>query len=180
MEYGVAGGVSDDKDATGNTVTINGGTVNGPDGMYGGGSATGNATGNIFIINGGTVNGTVVGGRADEGNATGNTVIIGKEPVFGDDGEMITIFGGAGAKDSITGNTLIFDKYKGGGAVFGIANFEKIEFILSAETKNKGTVLDVTEFTQLDGAKFEITGVEAGSALAEGDKITLMTNIFRF
>ena len=56
-----------------NTVTISDGTV--IQNVYGGGSNDGNATGNKIEINGGTIQG-VYGGRSRTGHVTDNTVKI--------------------------------------------------------------------------------------------------------
>ena len=68
---GIAGG-----DAENNRVTLGAGNATYESSIYGGYSDSGNATGNIVTISGGTFTSYVYGGRSTDGNVTGNTVNI--------------------------------------------------------------------------------------------------------
>jgi len=71
----VYGGYSYSGQATGNKVTITGGTVNGD--VYGGGTYSGSATGNLVTLGGGTMNKGVYGGSRVSGTGdiiTGNVL----------------------------------------------------------------------------------------------------------
>ncbi|MCL1980001.1 MAG: autotransporter outer membrane beta-barrel domain-containing protein, partial [Proteobacteria bacterium] len=106
MNY-VYGGNSYIGDATGNSVTISGGTVNGN--VYGGNSWSGNATGNSVTISGGEVGQNVYGGYSDSDAATGNSVTISGGEI-GQDGEVgqdgYGVYGGASLIGDTTYNTV--------------------------------------------------------------------------
>ena len=73
--YGAINSISGDTDdVTGNSVTINSGTIG--MGASGGEAKAGNAIGNSVIVNDGTVSNTLVGGYSDSGNAIGNSATI--------------------------------------------------------------------------------------------------------
>ena len=136
LPSGITAGWSPNKDAKNNTVTIEGGTVQG---YINGGVATGaadnnhsmvnggkvsylqggsggsSATGNTVEINGGTVTDTIFGGNSDAGTVTGNTVTVNK-------GTVNTIYGGYSNSGTVTGNTVTVSNATLNGAVIGGTN----------------------------------------------------------
>ena len=136
LPSGITAGWSPNKDAKNNTVTIEGGTVQG---YIDGGVATGaadnnhiivnggkvsylqggsggsSATGNTVEINGGTVTDTIFGGNSDAGTVTGNTVTVNK-------GTVNTIYGGYSNSGTVTGNTVTVSNATLNGAVIGGTN----------------------------------------------------------
>jgi outer membrane autotransporter protein len=130
----VVGGHATVGDATGNKVTISGGSVNGGvmyHGVIGGSSTNGDVTNNTVTISGGTIGTDVYGGRSVSGNATGNTVTISGGTVGG------TISGGESASgDAFTGNTLNLSNNT---ALSKVQNFNTINF-LTAGSANIGTL----------------------------------------
>ena len=136
LPSGITAGWSPNKDAKKNTVTIEGGTVQG---YINGGVATGaadnnhiivnggkvsylqggsggsSATGNTVEINGGTVTETIFGGNSNDGTVTGNTVTVNK-------GTVNTIYGGYSNSGTVTGNTVTVSNATLNGAVIGGTN----------------------------------------------------------
>ena len=101
----VYGGYSSNNNASGNTVTINGGTVGTDvnDSLVGGSAGGGSADNNTVTINGGTINATVWGGKGVGGTSvSGNTVTISGSPTFG---AGVLVHGGVGEGD-IKDNTV--------------------------------------------------------------------------
>ena len=175
MVNDVYGGWSDDGYVSGNSVTVTGGRMF--NSVYGGGSTNGDATGNSVTVTGGQVDRSVYGGFSDTSNATDNIVTISNDPAFSE-GDS-TIYGGSSediGKDVKKGNMLNIDKYKGS-KVKAIYNFEKINFVLPVSASPENPVLDVTLEAALDGAAIAVMGVEAGSALAKGATVKLMTKV---
>lgn len=86
---------------SGNSVNVSGGTLTG---VSGGESNSGSATGNIVSISGGTVQSNVNGGfvASGSGKATGNIVNISGNA----DLSTATVAGGISSSDAFTGNTL--------------------------------------------------------------------------
>ena len=95
LPSGITAGWSRNKDAKNNTVTIEGGTVQG---YINGGVATGAADNNRIIVNGGTVS-SMQGGSGGS-SATGNTVEINGGTVTD------TIFGGYSDSGSVSNNAV--------------------------------------------------------------------------
>ena len=136
LPSGITAGWSPNKDVKNNTVTIEGGTVQG---YINGGVATGAADNNRIIVNGGTVsylqggsggssatwntveiNGgtvtdTIFGGNSDAGTVTGNTVTVNK-------GTVNTIYGGYSNSGTVTNNTVTVSNATLNGAVIGGTN----------------------------------------------------------
>ena len=129
LPSGITAGWSPNKDAKKNTVTIEGGTVQG---YINGGVATGAADNNHIIVNGGKVSylqggsggssatGNTVeinGGTVTEtiGTVTGNTVTVNK-------GTVNTIYGGYSNSGTVTGNTVTVSNATLNGAVIGGTN----------------------------------------------------------
>ena len=195
----VYGGYSAGANATGNAVTVNGAaTAKGS--VYGGfsNSATGDATGNTATLNSGTIGGDFIGGRAGK-NANGNFVVInggtvtgnvfGGQSLGGKDAinNSVTIsgaanlansilFGGArsaGTGDVFTGNTLNVNGFKGN--VTGIRSFENINFSLSQPLADGDTILKVTGATSTDISASNIGVSFSGSTLAlVGNRVSLL------
>ncbi|MCL2001269.1 MAG: hypothetical protein FWG74_07525, partial [Planctomycetes bacterium] len=179
----VHGGFALSGNATGNTVSISGGSV-GRD-VYGGFSNSGNATGNTVNISGtGSVGGHVLGGHVyggyvagGTGAATGNTVTISGAPTFG---AATILYGGGtnvGTGDLFTGNTLNVWNYKGS-AVNGVENFQFLNFAFP--TTQSGPVLKVTTEAILgDGVVGKSSTITAGTIggkdpLKPGSSVTLI------
>ncbi|MDY6291620.1 MAG: ESPR domain-containing protein, partial [Succiniclasticum sp.] len=137
LPSGITAGWSPNKDAKNNTVTIEGGTVQG---YINGGVATGaadnnhiivnggkvsylqggsggsSATGNTVEINGGKVTDTIYGGNSGNGTVTGNTVTV-------NGGTVSTIYGGYSNNGTVTGNTVnVVSEAVLDGAVYGGMN----------------------------------------------------------
>jgi len=136
LPSGITAGWSPNKDAKNNTVTIEGGTVQG---YIDGGVATGaadnnhiivnggkvsyleggaggsSATGNTVEINGGTVTDTIFGGNSNAGTVTGNAVTVNK-------GTVNTIYGGYSNSGTVTKNTVTVSNATLNGAVIGGTN----------------------------------------------------------
>ena len=135
----VYGGFAEDAaDVKDSTVTITGGTVDSSSSVYGGCGNGGEATGNRVTITGGTVTGYVYGGRMENGNASGNTVTISdgtvNNGIYGGWGytdatnNRVTITGGTVKGDvyggrmengNASGNTVTISGGKVGGDVYG-------------------------------------------------------------
>ena len=138
LPSGITAGWSPNKDAENNTVTIEGGTVQGyinggvatgaadnnhiivNDGTVGsmqGGSGGSSATGNTVEINGGTVTdtNTIFGGNSNAGTVTGNTVTVNK-------GTVNTIYGGYSNSGTVTNNTVTISDGSINGRVYGGSN----------------------------------------------------------
>ena len=137
LPSGITAGWSPNKDAKNNTVTIEGGTVQG---YIDGGVATGaadnnriivnggtvsylqggaggsSATGNTVEINGGTVTDTIFGGYSNDGTVTGNTVTVNKK------GTVNAIYGGYSNSGTVTNNTVTVSNATLNGAVIGGTN----------------------------------------------------------
>ena len=96
IQEAVYGGYS--KEATGNKVTVEGGTVN--NNVHGGYSNEADATGNAVTVSGGTVYGDVYGGYSDSKDAVGNTVSISDGYIDGG------VYGGYSASKDAVGNTV--------------------------------------------------------------------------
>ncbi len=115
--FDVYGGYVDDTgDATGNTVTMNGGVLGSDDfsgSLFGGYvSYAGDATGNTVTMSGGVVGGHVYGGYVDDtGDATGNTVDMSGGEVYG------YVLGGYSVSGEASGNTAIMT----GGEVYELS-----------------------------------------------------------
>ncbi|GHT46818.1 hypothetical protein FACS189454_08540 [Planctomycetales bacterium] len=115
-----------DASATGNSVTINDGEVNGQvDGGYAGATGSSTVTGNFVTIKGGTVSGNIYGGFVSgTGSATGNIVTItatGKtyQNIYGGNT-------GSGTDNRFTGNTL--NLAANNTSINSVQNFEFINF----------------------------------------------------
>ncbi len=197
------GGYSFTGSAIGNSVTINGGTVDGIGG-YGknandnhvivntgstvlkiiGGYAfdpggPGSAMGNSVTINGGVVTYDVIGGVVDSfgsGSATGNTVTISGSPSLASS----ILYGGEAPGDERTGNTL--NVQNSGMTVKGIQNFANYNFYLPTTMTAGQTMLTVNQGDGLGGAA-NISGSVVGvginggtTALNVNDRVTLINS----
>ncbi|MCL2348834.1 MAG: hypothetical protein FWC50_11325 [Planctomycetaceae bacterium] len=105
------GGFSITGNVTGNTVTIETGSV--VDNLVYGGYSPANVENNTVIINGGTVNGYIYGGDGSSGDVTGNTVTFNSGTTRWD------IYGGRSINGDATGNTVTFNSGTVGGNVYG-------------------------------------------------------------
>ena len=187
--------------ATGNTVTISGGTVGTVDSsssVYGGWSSSGEVSDNTVTITGGTVSGDVYGGWSNGGAVTGNTVTISGGTVSGDvyggcsgwgntdvTGNTVTITGGTVSGDVYGGwsgegavvsdNTLVVG---GGSSTVGdLRNFETIRF-QGVTWDPGGTLLTIKngaegdlENTKIDAGSVSFAG---GTELQTGDSMTFI------
>ena len=193
---GFAGGYSGlafEGDASGNSVTMSGGSVEGvsvplhdnflPDsGVYGGTSRTGNANDNTVHISGGTVVGHVSGGSRIQdlfngtitGTAIRNTVTLSGNPNL----TAAALFGGEtiGTDDVFTGNTL--NVFGFSGSVLGAANFQYYNLAIPAFMQNGGTVLNITGGVpvELAGTTVRVGIMGGGKHLTVGDSVTLISS----
>nr|WP_315410625.1 autotransporter outer membrane beta-barrel domain-containing protein [uncultured Selenomonas sp.] len=165
--------------ATGNKVTISGGSVTGAGygKVYGGylshASATGNATGNTVTITGGSMTDVYGGFTNGTGATTGNTVNLGTEADAVAAGTTIgTIYGGS--KPIATNNTLnVYDSVTAG----NIANFDTVNFkAMSSHIQTGDTLLTLNGgATSLDWKKLHVDNLDSLNASATSDTIlTLM------
>ena len=193
----INGGFTDDGDAAGNRVVMNGGEVTGQ--VVGGFSSTGNAENNEVLFSGGKT-GSIYGGKTmNTGNAFGNTVnITGGEILYEVYGGMSTmgsannntvtlngnarlaatssIYGGwidSGFGGTSAGNTLNVNGFTG--TLQEVNYFQSYNFFLPASLANGDTVLTITNPTDLAGATVALTGLEAGTFLAPGSTVTLIS-----
>ena len=147
---GTTAAVAKRYDSKGNKVTITGGAASE---LYGGytSSAVGVATGNMVTVKGGTVRRLIYGGFAEHGDATGNTVNLG-DAETGAVGNVSAskIFGGRSrdnTKDQTTGNTLNVNART---TAYNIENFAKINFNFKHVTGNTSLLtLTGTEQTKI-------------------------------
>ncbi len=144
--------------AIANTVTVkDNAVVTGT--IYAGYSNNGDATGNIVEIDGGTVSGAIYGGYvvAAGTKATGNTVILNNAT---GDLSGARIYGGGGsasAGDLVTGNMLVLNGCKD--TVEGIYNFETIEIHIGTPVELAG--IDLLTLNQSEPEAFlTITGTD--------------------
>ena len=165
--------------ATGNKVTISGGSVTGAGygKVYGGylshASATGSATGNTVTITGGSMTDVYGGFTNGTGATTGNTVNLGTEADAVAAGTTIgTIYGGS--KTTATDNTLnVYDSVTAG----NIANFDTVNFkATSSHIQTGDTLLTLNGgATSLDWKKLHVDNLDSLNASATSDTIlTLM------
>ena len=134
-------------DSKGNKVTITGGAASE---LYGGytSSTVGAATGNTVTVKGGTVRRFIYGGFAEHGDATGNTVNLG-DAETGAVGNVAgsKIFGGRSrdnTKDQTTGNTL---NVNANATALNIENFSTINFNLNAHMNMSNPLLTLNDPT---------------------------------
>lgn len=199
----VTGGNSSSGDATGNTVSIQGGTVSGSGGLgavAGGSSGNGNATGNKVEISGGTVNTNIFGGvTTGTGNASDNMVTISNEATLGADAMVyggMSMGGGAANNNTINIMKALTVKHLLGGEGMsssnntlnvaeknvivgneGVAGFQNYNFYLPATIESGDTMLTIngTMATDVTGATFGVAA-QQGVTLDQGDSVKLMTN----
>ena len=106
----IFGGNSDAGTVTGNTVTVNKGTVNT---IYGGYSNSGTVTGNTVTVSNATLNGAVIGGTNGDGDANGNTVSIAGGTIGG------AVWGGYSRNGDAKNNTVTVTDMAAGRAIYG-------------------------------------------------------------
>jgi hypothetical protein len=112
-------------------------------------------------------------GGEGSGNATGNTVNVAGNPVFGLSSRIMGGGSRTGTGDLWTGNTLdVRTKIM----VAEVNNFQYYSFYLPANLKNGETLITMTgePRTSLAGTTVTVTGIEDGSSLEVGHKVTLM------
>ncbi len=202
----VTGGSSGDGNAIGNKAIMSGGEANTLEGgfssegstennevlfsdgkvgnIYGGktmdnsvvlGHIPGNASGNTVNITGGEILYDVYGGMSFQGSANDNTVTIGSNVQLA---ATSSVYGGwidLSSSGASTGNTLNVNGFTG--TLKEVNSFQNYNFFLPASLKNGGTMLSVTNATNLTGTQVAITGMESSShTLKQGDTITLINN----
>ena len=117
--------------------------------------ATGSATGNTVTITGGTVGGDVYAGfTSGTGKTTGNTVSLGDGTNAVAAGTTVTgvIYGGSSAADT-TGNVLNVNTK--GVTAGSVANFAKIKFKIDSNVADGDDVLTLTQNTTLAHSSIE-------------------------
>lgn len=204
VNHDVYGGYSSDSDASGNTVTINGGTVGtaSSDSLVGGNSSNGSADNNTVTINGGTINATVWGGKGgmSSTSVSGNTVTISGSPTFGAD---VVVHGGAGAGDikdntvnilstvtlyqliggesyndgTVSGNTLNIAA-KGvqlTNEYTGLSGFQNLNFFLPTNITTSDTMLTVNGTADVTNAKIGVLAQGTLASLVKNDKVKLLS-----
>ncbi|MCH3913268.1 MAG: hypothetical protein LKE24_06285 [Dialister sp.] len=161
--------------SSGNTVTINDGTVK--NSVRGGHSAMSDAIGNTVNIAGGIIgtesSGTgkaddnaIAGGFAEKGQANNNTVNI----TGGTLGAMMSLYGGYSEKGS-SGNTL--NLHTKGNTVKNLGYFQNLNFYVPEGTAAGETMVTVTGNADVSKAVIQ-AGIEKTTKLAPGQAINLI------
>ena len=161
--------------SSGNTVTINDGTVKNR--VLGGHSAMSDAIGNTVNIAGGIIgtesSGTgeaddnaIAGGFAEKGQANNNTVNI----TGGTLGAMMSLYGGYSEKGS-SGNTL--NLHTKGNTVKNLGYFQNLNFYVPEGTAAGETMVTVTGNADVSKAVIQ-AGIEKTTKLAPGQAINLI------
>ena len=161
--------------SSGNTVTINDGTVK--NSVLGGHSAMSDAIGNTVNIAGGIIgtesSGTgeaddnaIAGGFAEEGQVNNNTVNI----TGGTLGAMMSLYGGYSEKGS-SGNTL--NLHTKGNTVKNLGYFQNLNFYVPEGTAAGETMVTVTGNADVSKAVIQ-AGIEKTTKLAPGQAINLI------
>ncbi|MDR1310645.1 MAG: autotransporter outer membrane beta-barrel domain-containing protein [Burkholderiaceae bacterium] len=150
----VVGGHSHGGNATGNTVNISGGIVEGF--IYGGGSYAGNVTNNTVNISNGTVrgDGNVVGGNSSLDSVAGNTVNISGGAVEN------SVYGGISHSSTATGNTVILS---GGSVTGGVTG--GVGFGVASAAVATGNTVRISGNADISG----VTTLHGGEAFLVGD-----------
>ena len=170
------------QNATGNKVIVKSGNITGS--ITGAFSNKGTASGNTLVLEGGTIDSfSISGGRTSSGEATGNIVelrgtkIIGS--VQGGEGpnvhdNIIKVY--AGDLSAALLNSDKIEIYGKNLNIQHITDFNQLDFYIPKEAVNGDTLVNITETwgTELaEGTKVN-AGVMAGSKLKEGDTLTLL------
>lgn len=177
VEYdAVCGGFTMKGDATGNAVSVTRGDV-AIEQVQGGYAVEGDAVGNSVYLAAGTYT-DVLGGISENGKATGNIVTLaGAVDVSG-----ANVFGGYDnslGHEVRAGNTLRIVGYKG--AALGVHNFEKYDFVFTSAIGDGDVMLDVTDFNPAELQASTVTlSAEGKLRLKAGDEVTLLRNIDNF
>lgn len=161
--------------SSGNTVTINDGTVK--NSVLGGHSAMSDAIGNTVNIAGGIIgtessgtgkadNNAIAGGFAEKGQANNNTVNI----TGGTLGAMMSLYGGYSEKGS-SGNTL--NLHTKGNTVKNLGYFQNLNFYVPEGTAAGETMVTVTGNADVSKAVIQ-AGIEKTTKLAPGQAINLI------
>ena len=163
--------------SSGNTVTINDGTVK--NSVLGGRSAMSDAIGNTVNIAGGIIgtesSGTgeaddnaiaIAGGFAEKGQANNNTVNI----TGGTLGAMMSLYGGYSEKGS-SSNTL--NLHTKGNTVKNLGYFQNLNFYVPEGTAAGETMVTVTGNADVSKAVIQ-AGIEKTTKLAPGQAINLI------
>lgn len=165
----VIGGESkSDGNANRNTVNITGGTIRSSC-ITGGVAANGNVTGNTVNLIGGNMNGTdVKGGTTGSGQATNNTVNVFSSFVLG------SLHGGVVSGDGTSsGNTLNLFAEKV--VTNQLDSFQTINFYLPSTVKDGSAMLAVQDSVNLSGMTIGV-GAEPGVSLEKGDTVFLIVS----
>ncbi len=163
----VIGGESkSDGNANHNTVNITGGAIRSSS-VTGGISVNGNVTGNTVNLIGGNLNGTdVTAGITGSGQATDNTVNVFSSFILGG------LQGGvAGSEGTSSGNTL--NLYVEKVETAKLDKFQTINFYLPSTVKDGSTMLSVQNAVNLSGVTIGV-GTEPGVSLEKGDSVNLI------
>ena len=184
--YKIIGGSTVSKEATGNTVTINGDvTLTGSSNVsyIAGGVGSGGSTvsDNHVIIEGGTVKGNIYGGfgmlYADGTTISGNKITVKNSANV----EKANLYGGYNRDNSystnIKDNTLTLDGWSG--SVNSVQNFSDINFE-NIKWDNGSTVLNIKNASQdaLKDTKININKLifNGGTEINKGDNMTFITS----
>lgn len=170
------------KDAIGNKVIVKSGNISSE--ITGGYSNKGIASGNTLVLEGGTIESyTISGGRSSSGETTGNIVELRGTKVIGSvqGGEgpnahdnIIKVYAG-----DLSAALLNSDKIEIHGKdlnIQHITDFNQLDFYIPKDAAAGDTLVNITgeDGTSLaEGTKVN-AGVETGSNLAKGDIITLL------
>ncbi len=159
--------------ASKNIVTVDDGTIE--ENLVGGLTQSGAASGNTLTLNGGTFGTSVnssetsnllAGGYTASGPAADNTVTI----AGGILGNMLSLYGGYSTTES-TGNTL--NLYTKDNTVKNLGYFQTLNFYVPKGTKAGETMLEVTGNADVHGAAI-YAGVEDTTQLNPGEVINLI------
>ena len=172
-------GATDNRNVTGNTLTVDAVTISVS--VYGGynQSLTGDASNNEVVLKNNALvsaGGPVIYGgyTTGSGNATNNTVTLNGNNLNQYYGNGADIYGGysAGGGDAVTGNTLhIAGKNSYGNHLY---NFEKVQFDLSSDVNSGDTMLTGWIYGSFDWANITAKNAAAWKAGVDGShRVTL-------
>lgn len=178
----VVGGYAAAGDTANNTVTIRSMIALDPGkAVYGGRSDTGSATGNAVTITGGTIgnsvtDGSVYGGHAANGTARANTVTLGgADGTYAADLVHANIYGDNAAANAENGNTLNIRAKNI--AVKSVQNFDNYTFQLNPLITDQSTMLTIGSGgfgREIDWNKLTVENLPDLQGRNPGGRITLV------
>lgn len=164
--YGGQGQLS----ATDNKVYISGGEMGY---VYGGYSYNGAATGNTVTISGGTINDSVYGGDSESGAVTGSTVTISGTPVF-DENRTVLYGGFSNNGGDVSGNTLNFNSKERTVKQVKNFEYYNFCLPGGTRAGNILLTMTAANGADISGSKVQVSAEGTAAAFKAGDQITLL------